>query len=152
MNQPANISLFVRIKFFRLGIRHILLNTAEGERNRCCNRNISYKLLQVSLRRRNESQWGSNRRQGILRYIRRFCHKIILYLAHAILGGLDDNIVNIFKVCVKICRVCFAILPQKPYSHTAQTMINVTFKAFFHKLYFSCRMFFSLNTATIQPH
>ena len=59
-------------------------------------------------------------------------HKIVLDLFHAVCGRLNNQLVKVFEIRIKICFSASARISQRFNSRARQSVFRVTLKAFFH--------------------
>ena len=62
-------------------------------------------------------------------------HELVLHLGHAVVGGLDDEVVQVVKILVQRGGVAAAGGGDGLYPHPGQAVLRVAGEAFFHQLY-----------------
>ena len=81
-----------------------------------------------------------------------FRHKVIFYLAHTVFGGLDDQVIQILKICINHSSVISAMLRQGANTGAVKSQFGKTVIAFFHKLnFFGIPLFLRVIRHRIAP-
>ena len=77
-----------------------------------------------------------NESYGVLRIGGGQSHEVILHLGHTVGGGLNDQIVQIFKVLIECGNIAAARFCHCFYAHAVQSVLGITVIGLFHDLGF----------------